>query len=455
MRATSETVENNKVKLSIIVDEADIETALTSVVKTLGHQVRIPGFRPGKVPRKVLEARMGGAGALRSEALRESLPDFYAEAVITTEIDPISQPEIEITDGEESGPVTFEAIVEVRPEISVAGYNGLTATIPALEVSDVDIDAQIDRMRDNDGELVAVERAILSGDYVTLDLTGTDEEGETVAQADDYLYQVGSGTILAELDDALPGARPGQDLTVTGTPEGGTPVTFAVTIKDAKEKVLPDVTDEWAAEASEFASVAELRADLADRMGRVRVVQGQMALREASLSALIELIDDNEIPEVMVDAEVQERIHDLGHRLEAQKLSIEQFLQATGQTGDDLIGALRAEAFRAVKVDLGLRAVVLAEQIEVTDEQLAEEIGRMAEQYSQTPAAIRQQLDQAGRTIEVKHALAKSTAANWLVENITIVDEQGKAIDRSLLTANVADEEAIEAAETAEEEEAD
>lgn len=455
MRATSETVENNKVKLSIIVDEADIETALTSVVKTLGHQVRIPGFRPGKVPRKVLEARMGGAGALRAEALRESLPDFYAEAVITTEIDPISQPEIEITDGEESGPVTFEAIVEVRPEISVAGYNGLTATIPALEVSDVDIDAQIDRMRDNDGELVAVERAILSGDYVTLDLTGTDEEGETVAQADDYLYQVGSGTILPELDDALPGARPGQDLTVTGTPEGGTPVTFAVTIKDAKEKVLPDVTDEWAAEASEFATVAELRADLADRMGRVRVVQGQMALREASLSALIELIDDNEIPEVMVDAEVQERIHDLGHRLEAQKLSIEQFLQATGQTGDDLIGALRAEAFRAVKVDLGLRAVVLAEQIEVTDEQLAEEIGRMAEQYSQTPAAIRQQLDQAGRTIEVKHALAKSTAANWLVENITIVDEQGKAIDRSLLTANVADEEAIEAAETAEEEEAD
>ena len=455
MRATSETVENNKVKLSIVVDEADIETALTSVVKTLGHQVRIPGFRPGKVPRKVLEARMGGAGALRSEALREALPDFYAEAVISTEIDPISQPEIDITDGEESGPVTFEAIVEVRPEVSVAGYNGLTATIPALEVSDADLDAQIDRMRDNDGELVEADRAILSGDYVTLDLTGTDEEGETVAQADDYLYQVGSGTILPELDEALPGARSGQDLTVTGTPEGGTPVTFAVTIKDVKEKVLPDVTDEWAAEASEFSTVADLRADLAERMGRVRIVQGQMALREAALSALIELIDDDEVPEVMVDAEVQERIHDLGHRLEAQKLSIEQFLQATGQTGDDLIGALRAEAFRAVKVDLGLRAVVLAEGMEVTEEQLAEEIGRMAEQYGQTPSAIREQLDRAGRTIEVKHALGKSAAANWLVENISVVDEEGKAIDRSLLTTNVADEAVIEAAEAAEEEEAE
>ena len=443
MRATSETVENNKVKLSIVVDEADIETALTSVVKTLGHQVRIPGFRPGKVPRKVLEARMGGAGALRSEALRESLPDFYAEAVISTEIDPIAQPEIDITEGEESGPVTFEAIVEVRPEVSVAGYNGLTATIPSLEVSETDIDAQIDRMRDSDGELVDVDRAILSGDYVTLDLTGTDEDGETVAQADDYLYQVGSGTILAELDDALPGARSGQELTV------------AVSIKDVKEKVLPEVTDEWAAEASEFATVAELRADLIERMSQVRIVQGQMALREAALSSLIELIDDAEIPEVMVDAEVQERLHDLGHRLEAQKLSIEQFLQATGQTGDDLVGALRAEAFRAVKVDLGLRAVVLAEAMEVTEEQLAEEIGRMAEQYGQTPAAIREQLDRAGRTIEVKHALGKSAAATWLVENINVVDEEGKVIDRSLLTTNVADEEAIEAAEEAEEEEAE
>ena len=455
MRATSETVENNKVKLSIVVDEADIETALTSVVKTLGHQVRIPGFRPGKVPRKVLEARMGGAGALRSEALRESLPDFYAEAVISTEIDPIAQPEIDITEGEESGPVTFEAIVEVRPEVSVAGYNGLTATIPSLEVSETDIDAQIDRMRDSDGELVDVDRAILSGDYVTLDLTGTDEDGETVAQADDYLYQVGSGTILAELDDALPGARSGQELTVTGTPEGGAPVTFAVSIKDVKEKVLPEVTDEWAAEASEFATVAELRADLIERMSQVRIVQGQMALREAALSSLIELIDDAEIPEVMVDAEVQERLHDLGHRLEAQKLSIEQFLQATGQTGDDLVGALRAEAVRAVKVDLGLRAVVLAEAMEVTEEQLAEEIGRMAEQYGQTPAAIREQLDRAGRTIEVKHALGKSAAATWLVENINVVDEEGKVIDRSLLTTNVADEEAIEAAEEAEEEEAE
>ena len=232
-------------------------------------------------------------------------------------------------------------------------------------------------------------------------------------------------------------------------------MTFAVSIKDVKEKVLPEVTDEWAAEASEFATVAELRADLIERMSQVRIVQGQMALREAALSSLIELIDDAEIPEVMVDAEVQERLHDLGHRLEAQKLSIEQFLQATGQTGDDLVGALRAEAFRAVKVDLGLRAVVLAEAMEVTEEQLAEEIGRMAEQYGQTPAAIREQLDRAGRTIEVKHALGKSAAATWLVENINVVDEEGKVIDRSLLTTNVADEEAIEAAEEAEEEEAE
>ena len=447
MRATSEAVENNKVKLTIEVDETEIETALASAVRSLGNQVRIPGFRPGKVPRKVLEARMGGAGALRSEALRESIPDFYAEAIVEAEIDPIAQPEIDITGGEESGPVTFEAIVEVRPLVSVAGYQGLTATIPAPEVSENDIDAQIDRLRENDAELVEADRAILSGDFVTLDLTGVDEEGETVAQADDYLYEVGSGTILVELDDALPGARSGQEIEVAGTPEGGSPVTFTISIKDVKEKVLPEVTDAWAAESSEFDTVAELRGDLADRMRKVRIVQSQMALREAALSAMIDLIEDEEVPEVMIEAEVNERLHDLGHRLEAQKISIEQFLGATGQSGDDLVGALRAESFRAVKVDLGLRAVALAEAFEVTEEELAEEIGRMAEQYGQTPSSIREQLDRAGRTPEVRAALLKSRAATWIVDNVSVVDEEGKAIDRSLLETNVADEEAIEAAE--------
>ena len=221
-----------------------------------------------------------------------------------------------------------------------------------------------------------------------------------------------------------------------------------------QEKPLPEATDEWAAEASEFATLAELRADLSDRISRIKVVQAQMALREAALSSLVDLVDDAEVPDALIDAEVNERIHDLSHRLEAQKLSIEQFLSATGQTGDELVEALRVDAQRAVKVDLGLRAVALAEAMEVSDAELEEEFAKMAEQYGTTPESIREQLDQAGRTPEVKAAQLKSKAAAWLVENVTVVDEDGAAVDRSLLETNMAeDEEAITAAEAAAEEE--
>jgi trigger factor len=440
MRATSEVAENNRVKLTVEVDESEIEGALSSVVRSIGQSARIPGFRPGKVPRKVLEARMGGATALRSEALREALPDFYAQAVSETEIDPIASPEIDITSGEESGPVVFEATVEVRPSVSVAGYQGLTATIPSPELTDADVDSQIDRLRENDGELVDVERAVETGDVVSLDLKGADEEGNEVAAAEDYLYEVGSGVVIDELDEALVGTTTGETFVVTGTPAGGTQLTFDVKVGTVQEKKLPEVTDEWAAESSEFSTVAELRDDIADRMRKVKVVQAQMSLRDAALGSLADLVDDAEVPDVLVDAEVNERLHDLSHRLDAQKISIEQFLSATGQSGDELVASLRGDAHRAVKVDLGLRGVAAAEEMVITDQELDDELGRMAEQYGTTTDSIRGQLDQAGRTGEVKAALLKNKAATWLVENVAIVDEDGTAVDRTLLESNMADE---------------
>jgi trigger factor len=440
MRATSEIVENNRVKLTVEVEESEIDSALDGVVRSISRQAKIPGFRPGRVPRKVLEARMGGAVALRAEALREALPDFYAQAVSQTEIDPIASPEIDITGGEESGPVSFDAIVEVRPSVSVAGYEGLSATVPSPVVTESEIDAQIDRLRDNDSEFVDVERPVQGADFVTLDLTGTDEEGQQVASADDYLYEVGSGVVVAELDEALPGAKPGDSIEVTGSPSGGSPIKFAVKVVAVREKKLPEVTDDWAAEASEFTTVEELRNDLAERMGRVKVVQAQMALREAALGALADLIDDDEVPEVLVDAEVNERLHDLGHRLESQKISIEQFLSITGQSGEDLVAGLRGDAHRAVKVDLGLRALVLAEGLEVTDAELDDEISTMADQVGTTADELRDQLNRAGRTGALRAERAKSKAATWLIEHVEVVDEEGQPVDRSLLESNLADE---------------
>ncbi len=376
MRATTEPVEGNKVRLSVEIDAPDVDRVLDEAVRTISRQARIPGFRPGKVPRRVLEARMGGAEALRREALREALPDFYAQAVIETETDPIAPPEIDITAGEDSGPVSFDAVVEVRPSVTIPGYEGLEVTIPAIVVSDEEVDDQVDRLRENEAELIEVDRPAIDGDQVTIDLHGTDAAGESVADIDDYLYGVGSGTVVPELDQQLRGSKPGAILAFSATPGAGdAPVAdpaaptidFRVLVKDVKEKKLPAVTDEWAADNSEFETVSELRDDLRSRMARMKVVQAQLALRDRSLGALAELVNDDDVPAVLVDQELQQRVHDLGHRLEQQRINLEQFLAATGQTPDDLVAEIRVDAHRAVKVDLALRAVADAEELKVSD----------------------------------------------------------------------------------------
>src|SRR5487761_1479097 len=175
MRAISEAVEGNKVRLSVEVDEPEVDRVLDEAVRSLSRQVRVPGFRPGKVPRQVLEARMGGAGAVR-----EAIPDFYARALSETEVDPISQPDIDITAGEESGALSFDALVEVRPTVAIPGYAGLKVTIPSPTVADADVDAQVDRMRETAAELVEVDRPAGDGDNVTVDLHGTDASGDEV-----------------------------------------------------------------------------------------------------------------------------------------------------------------------------------------------------------------------------------------------------------------------------------
>src|SRR5580704_17141883 len=238
MRATTEPLEGNLVRLSVEIDEPEFDRALVGVVKTLASQVRVPGFRPGKVPRKVLEARMGGAGALRAEALRESLPDFYARAVVDSEIDPIASPEIDITADEESGAVSFDAVVQVRPVVSIPGYDGSQVTLPGLRVSEEDIDGQVNRLRENDAELESVGRPAVDGDLVTIDLHGNDAGGAEVVGVDDYLYKVGAGTVVPELDVELRGSKAGAILAFEAPNPNDTDqrVSFRVLLKEVKIK---------------------------------------------------------------------------------------------------------------------------------------------------------------------------------------------------------------------------
>jgi trigger factor len=388
---------------------------------------------------------MGGPAALRVEAIREALPDFYARAVTDTELDPIDQPEIDITSGDESGAVSFDAVVMVRPTVAIPGYGGLVVTLPGLDVPDEEVTAQIDRLRATSGELVEVARPARDGDQATIDIHGTREGADGAADesdldAEDLLYEVGSGGVVPELDDQLRGAKVGDIFNFDSTIEAlGHRVSFRVLVKDVKELVLPELDDAWAAEASEFDTVEELTADIAERLGQRRIVQAQLALQQKTVEALVELVTE-EIPEQLVLEELRERIHDLNHRLEGQGMSLGQFLGATGRGEEEFLEELRAGALQSVKADLALRALVEEESIELTDEELDEELAAMGERLEMDVDQVREQLDRVGRLAAVRSDRRKAKAMRWLIDNVDLVDEEGSPVSRDDLKVNQGEE---------------
>ncbi|HZU73679.1 MAG TPA: trigger factor [Acidimicrobiales bacterium] len=436
MKTEVEPLEGNKVKLSVEVDQDEFESAIDEAFRRIGREVRVPGFRPGKVPRRVLEARIG-RDAARQDALRTSLPDYYARAVRDHDLDTIAPPEIEITSEGDGAPMAFSAVVEVRPVVSIAGYQGLQVTVPSLDVTDEEVQRQIDRLRDTTAELADVSRPAREGDNVSIDITGY-RHGERFEDlsSEDFLYQVGSGTITPALDEQLTGARTGDILKFNAEVGEHGEVSFQVLVKGVKEKVLPAVDDEWASEASEFDTVAELTEDIRRRLETVRKVQAAMSIRDAALEALVALVPD-EAPDSMVEAQVERQLHDLAHRLESQGASLTDYLQATGQDQEAFLNERRAEAAQSVKADLALRALAEAEAIEVGDEDVESQIQSLAERYGAKPADLRRQLVRNDQMEELATDIRKSKAFAWLLEHVDVVDEEGRPVDRARLQLEI------------------
>ena len=434
MRATVTTVDNNKVKLAVEIDESEMAQAIDESAKKLGQQVTIKGFRKGKVPKNVLIAHLGGAGALRAEAIRDALPNFYAHAVADTLIDPIAQPDINITGGEDEGILVFDAEVEVRPEVEIDGYRTLRVTIPSPLVTDDEVNVQIDRFRETDAVLVDVDRPIVTGDLVTMD-AHVEQIATEVEPLDmsDYMYTVGSGVITEGVDELIVGMRAGEELKLNGNVSEGVVATYQLTLKKVQERELPELTDDWVQENTEWTSEAEMREAIADQMRRRRVVEAQMSQRDAALMGLSDLLTDVEVPPALVDDETNERLHDLGHRLEQQKLTLETFMQVTNQTPEQLLETLRADAARAVRVDLALRALVRQENLEPTVEEIDSELETTAESMNVAAEVLRINLRDTGRVITFRSEVAKMKASRWLMANVIYVDPQGVDIDPALL----------------------
>jgi trigger factor len=321
----------------------------------------------------------------------------------------------------------------VRPTVQVPGYGGLRVELARPQVTDEEVDAQVDRMRDLESTFASVDRPAQEGDTVTIDITGyLDGEEQEGLTAQDYGYRVGSGVITPEVDEQLTGAKVGDVLEFDAThpdEDEERRLRFRVLVKDVQEKVLPELTDEWAAASTDFGTVAELRADLERRMLDVRKAQAQVQLREKTGEALAALVED-EVPEALVATEVQNRIQDMAMRLQAQGISLEQWLAVSGQDPESFTNQLRETATTAVKVDLALRAVAEAEQLDCDDDDLEAELESVASRVGVGVDEVRAQFERAGQLSAIRSDIRKRKALDWLLERVELVDESGQPIDR-------------------------
>ena len=429
MKSIIETLEGNKVKLSVEIDEVEFDRNIDKAFRKIANEIRIPGFRQGKAPRQLLQAQIG-LGAARSQAIQDSIPEYLALAVREHDVDLIATPQIEVTKGEVEGILGFDATCEVRPIVTVPGYNGLRIELPALLVKEEDVDDAMKSERSRHGVLKDVDRAIAKGDHVSLDLSGT-REGTPVPglNVEDWAYEVGKGWVSASFDEKLTGEKLGSTITYSEAPNGTTDIAeMTVVVKKVQEMVLDDLTDEWVAEhVSEFETVDAWKASLRKRLEEIKLNQTRSVFVERTTTALAELVTID-IPEAMIASDLQARVRNTVEQFQSQGVSIDQWLSATGQTTESFIENLRTESQKAVKVDLALRAVAVAQAISASDDDIEQELERIAMQVGRKVNQVRKAYQENDALTELVAQIHKSQAVDWLLRNSTLVDPEGNAI---------------------------
>ena len=441
VKSSVETLEGNKVKLYVEVDEAEFDHDIDRAFKLIAKEVNLPGFRAGKAPRKVLEARIG-IGAAREQALRDAVPQYLAKAVREHQVDLIATPEVEITDGTESGPVEFDATCEVRPTVTVEGYAELRVELPSLDVTDDDLAAVHAAELKRTASLADAARPSVAGDFLTMDLAAT-RDGEELSglNTEDWNYELGQGWVTEDFDEHLTGVSVGDELTFTSTPKGlDEPADFVVNVTAVQESVVPELTDDWVADnIGEFDTVDEWNASLRESQVDEKLNQARQGVVQAMNAALAELVTD-EVPDAMVDADLNQRVQGIVQQFQAQGIDLGQWLAATGQGPDEFIESMRGASVEAVKVDLALRAVAEAESLEVEPYDFDAEYARMAMQYGQKAKDIRKAYEDNEAVPELAAQIRKSKAFDWLLHNIDFVDPDGNPIDRDTLLGHSHDD---------------
>ncbi|MBF6219564.1 trigger factor [Nocardia abscessus] len=432
MKSTVEQLSPTRVRINVEVPFDELKPDFDRAYKALAKQVRIPGFRPGKAPAKLLEARLG-RGAILEQVVNDALPGRYSEAVTTSEVKVIGQPEIEITKIEDGQELAFTAEVDVRPEIALPDYESIAVTVDSFTVGDEDIEEQLQSLRQRFGTLAGVERPVQDGDFVSIDLSAT-VDGEEVAEAatTGLSHEVGSGQLIEGLDEALVGLSAGESKEFTSKlvagEHAGKEAVITVTVQTVKERELPEADDEFAQLASEFDTLEELKADLRSRVERVKKVQQAGEIRDKVLETLLEQVEVP-LPEAVVQAEIDAVTHDAVHGFDHDEAKFAEALEAQGSTREEFDTDTKEAAEKSVKTQLLLDAIAEAEGTQVGQEELTERILFQAQRYGMAPEQFIQQVQQAGQLGAVFADVRRGKALAGVVGKVTVTDSAGNPVD--------------------------
>jgi trigger factor len=432
MQTTLESTDKHTVKLTIEVPPEEFGKDLDRAYRKVAQQVKIPGFRKGKVPRQVIDAQFG-RDAVLGEFLEDSVPTYYREALREHDLAPITDPDIDLGEVEEGKPLVFTAVVEVRPRLKLEEdqYKGIRVERPASEVTDEEVDRFLDSLRDRFAELETVAHPARTGDFVVMDIRAT-VHGEEIAEGtrQDYLYGVGTGEFGDVLDKELEGKRSGEilkfnDTLGPGTGErAGQEVAFQVLVKEVKGKKLPPADDEFAKVASEFDTLDELKQSLREQLMRNRERGADAEVRDRVLQTMIDSVEVD-LPDTLVDEEVQHRVLHAQERAEQAGMTLPQLLEGQGFDELRFRADARDHAIRAIKADLVLEATARQEDIQVTPEELGREIAGLAQALGRDPKDLAKSLDRSGQVVSLAGDIIRSKALDLLVEHADIHSDDG------------------------------
>lgn len=437
MKSTVERLSPTRVRINVEVPFDELQADFARAYQKIAKQVTIKGFRPGKVPPRILEARIG-RGAVLEEVVNEAVPAKYSEAVSSAEdVSPIGRPDIEVTEIADNERIAFTAEVDVRPQLTLPELDTLAVQVDDVEVTDGDVDEQLENLRARFGTLTGVDRPAADDDFVQIDLTATvDGEAVEQAQTTGFSYQVGQGGLIDGIDEAITGLSAGESATFPTTLVAGTyadrEAEVTVTVTAVKERQLPAADDEFAQLASEFDTLDELTDDLRERLGRVKRMEQVTAARDKVLDAIVDATEVP-LPSSVVDAEIESRVHEAIHPFDHDEDKFVAFLGESGKTREQFDAETRADAEGSVRVRLVLDALADAEEISVDDQELTEQILFQAQQYQMQPEDFVRRIQEAGQLGAIYADVRRSKALLAAVRAATVTDSTGGRLDMAEL----------------------